>query len=260
MAIQLSKHHGMTVLVIILLPVLISLGNWQLRRAEEKRQLLATYAARRQQSPISLANISLDADLSYQRVVVTGVFDNQRSYLLDNRVHDGTVGYEVLTPLITGAGKGVLINRGWIQAGRTRDVLPDIPPALGETMTVIASVYQQPPGSNWLRVENETPGTDGWPRVIQYVDTENLSQELEIALFPYQLRLSADQPGALITDWQPVNLSPAKHQAYAWQWFAMALALLLWQVLANTNLRQLLNGNTAAQEQHPDNSKSSVDE
>ena len=244
MAIQLSKHHGITVLVIALLPILIALGNWQLRRAEEKRQLLEQYETRAQQAAVSLNQLELNSDLSYRKVSVTGVYDQQHSYLLDNRVHDGRVGYEVITPFITEPGDGVLINRGWIEAGRTRDELPEIPLAYEGTTTLVASIYQQLPSSEWLQLDNTTEVTT-WPRVIQHLEPQRQGTELRLTLFPHQLRLSAEQPGALITDWQPVNQSPAKHQAYAWQWFAMALALLLWQLFANTNLRQIIRSRGA---------------
>ena len=46
--------------------------------------------------------------------------------LLDDRIHDGAAGYEVLTALELADGRNVLVNRGWIRADVDRRVLPDV--------------------------------------------------------------------------------------------------------------------------------------
>ena len=47
--------------------------------------------------------------------------------LLDNKTRAGVAGYEVVMPLrIAGSSMHVLVNRGWIAAGRDRARLPDI--------------------------------------------------------------------------------------------------------------------------------------
>ena len=52
-------------------------------------------------------------------------------------------------------------------------------------------------------------------------------------LFPYSVRLDAGQPGALRVDWEPINTQPEKHTGYAVQWFAMAIALVLFWVYSS---------------------------
>ena len=61
------------------------------------------------------------------------------------------------------------------------------------------------------------------------------------AVFPYPVRIDADAPGALLVDWQVVNMSPHKHQGYALQWFVMAAVLFVFYVLRCSNLWQLLS-------------------
>ena len=41
-----------------------------------------------------------------------------RQILIDNKVHDGRAGYHVVTPLVLADGRVVLVDRGWIAAGR----------------------------------------------------------------------------------------------------------------------------------------------
>ena len=60
-----------------------------------------------------------------------GVFVPERTVLLDNKVRHHRAGYEVVTPLRLN-GVHVLVNRGWVEAGRTRADLPQVPVPGGE--------------------------------------------------------------------------------------------------------------------------------
>ena len=59
-----------SLLVALLLPGLLWLGVWQLQRGEEKRQLLASFEARRQAEPISLEQLEPMRDPAYRRVQI----------------------------------------------------------------------------------------------------------------------------------------------------------------------------------------------
>jgi cytochrome oxidase assembly protein ShyY1 len=56
------------------------------------------------------------------------------------------------------------------------------------------------------------------------------------ALAAHYLKLDDSSPGAFETGWQPVTMSAQKHIGYAVQWFALALALVIWFAIANSNL------------------------
>src|SRR6266705_2761627 len=74
----------------------IALGNWQSRRAEERRALGARL----------------------EQVSVQGEFVAGRTVLLDNKTRRGRVGYEVVTPLKLRDSMHVLVNRGGIALER----------------------------------------------------------------------------------------------------------------------------------------------
>src|SRR5258706_15783152 len=102
---SLRPRAPMLVLAALGCAAFIALGNWQTRRAEEKRALAA------QLESVSLA----------------GTFLANYTVLLDNKLHAGKPGYEVVTPLQpAGSGAPVLVNRGWIEAPSTRERLPDL--------------------------------------------------------------------------------------------------------------------------------------
>ncbi|MEX1033959.1 MAG: SURF1 family protein [Cellvibrionaceae bacterium] len=238
MKLALSLNRRVTALAVLLLPILLSLGVWQLQRAEEKRAIETRYMARQQLSPLTLGELDNVSDQAFLPIRLAGRFDNRHSFLLDNRTREGRPGYEVLTPLLTGDGRWVLVNRGWIKASPIRQDLPVIPPI--EARVEISGTVYIPPDEPFLLAE-QTFQTVEWPLVVQAVEIDKFAALLDRALFPQVIRLRQGSAGALQVGWQPVNTQPQKHVAYAVQWFALALGLALWFVFANTNLWQWLN-------------------
>lgn len=233
-----------TLLTLLLLPVLIGLGFWQLQRAEEKAALAASWESRRQQPPAPLDRVrDLSAgELAYLPVLVRGEFLSPEYFLLDNRIQQGRFGHEVVGVMrLAEDGMLVLVNRGWLAADPGRAVLPTVPRVTG-TVSVRGHVYV-PPGEPYLLAPQVLES--GWPKRIQALQPELLASALDAVgrgqtLFPYSVRLDADQPGALLVDWQVVNVSAAKHRGYALQWFAMALALAIIFTVRSSNLWQWL--------------------
>jgi surfeit locus 1 family protein len=211
---------------VALLPVLIGFGFWQLGREQEKISLQQSFDQRSQAPWIELSAAgNTPADLSHRRVLLRGRFDPDRSFLLDNRLYQGLAGYEVIVPFLNADGRTVLVNRGWIAQGPTRDALPAIPAASGVT-EVRGSIYV-PAGEQFMLSNERESGIAEWPKVIQSLDGESLSSDLGMEIYPYTVRMEAGSPGALLAEWPLMNMMPEKHRAYAVQWFAMATALLL---------------------------------
>ena len=118
----------MSLFTLLFCPVLIQMGLWQLDREEEKRQLQRLYDERAAALPIDIAEVDWQSDeLSYLAISARGSFDTERSFLLDNRINNSRVGYELLTPFFTEAGELLIVNRGWLAQGQTRADLPEIP-------------------------------------------------------------------------------------------------------------------------------------
>lgn len=236
MRLSLSLNGRVTVLTAVLLPIFLLLGNWQLQRAEEKRGIDTRFSARQQQAPISLTALTALDDRAFVPVKLKGEFDSQHHFLLDNRSFGGQLGYEVLTPMHTSSGEWVLVNRGWIKAKPQRRDLPTVPRVTG-TIDTRGTVYV--PLSEPFLLAEQIFNEVEWPLVVQAVEIEKFAGLLNRELFPQTVRLEEGAPGALRIDWQPINVQPEKHVGYAVQWFSMAAALVLWFLVANTNIWQV---------------------
>jgi cytochrome oxidase assembly protein ShyY1 len=226
----------------ILVPLMVSLGFWQLQRAEEKSAMAAAFDARQQQLPALLSSLwdQSGEQLAYAPVQMRGRFLPEAYFLLDNQMREGKFGYEVLDILVLNDGGSVLVNRGWIAGSADRQSLPVVPRVKGE-VAVMGHVYVAP-GAPFLLAEQKLENT--WPKRIQAVEMDKLTPAVSTRqdgrVFPYPIRINAGEPGALVADWQIVNMSPVKHRAYAVQWFAMAAVLLLYYLIRSSNLWQLL--------------------
>ncbi len=209
-----------------LVALLMSLGFWQLHRAQYKRELLATFSKRQQSQAISLTVVSRDpAAWQYQQVKLRGHFDSKHSFLLDNQFHQHHVGYQVFTPFVIAGGKErVLVNRGWIGVGVSRDKLPHLQQISG-VMTLHGLVYR--PLKKMMVLKHITAKQLIWPNRIQRLDFNEMARKLGYSVESFVILLNADQAHGFIRQWKPVIMPAAKHTGYAVQWFALAATLMI---------------------------------
>jgi surfeit locus 1 family protein len=226
-----------TIVTVLLLPLLISLGFWQMQRAEWKQEMVDTHAERARLSPVSLLSLDNYRDAeAYRRVFVRGYYDMKHQLLLDNRTYEGHAGYHVLTPLrLDESDKTVLVNRGWVPVGNSRAILPDLPGTNGEVL--VDATIQLPP-EKLFRLGAMDEVHEGWPQVVQQIEMNELEARLGYPLEPLILLLEKDDEFGFIRDWKPVyGISPDKHRAYAAQWFTLAAVLLMIYIGVNVKRR-----------------------
>ena len=234
---------------LIFFPLMLSLGFWQLDRAEQKQAILTAQKLRMGVEAVDFASLVADADNQFTNVVVTDVANDERVFLVDNKVRHGRPGYEVLMPLknsVGGSEQWLLVNRGWLAGGADRSVLPPVP--VLEAGPISGYLYRSQ--GKGIVLKDQAWAKNEWPLVIQAIDIEKISAHLAVDIYPYLLRVvessaidyerSSEESAVLETGWQVVNALPEKSIAYAFQWFAMALALLILTVFANSNLAEIL--------------------
>jgi len=228
----------LTITTLLLFPVLISLGFWQLHRAREKQTIQQSWLHEQAKPPVHYRE-AIDNRNSFRRVFTEGEYDLEHYWLLENKMLNGRLGYQVISPFKTSYGDWLLLNRGWVQADAYRDVNPEVSTPPGRVR--VTGTFNQPSDSRFI--EHKAELMTAWPYRLLEVDVPLMTTQFEQALEPSVLRLDADSPGAFATDWQPINMKAEKHRAYAMQWFAMAAALVFAWFMANTNILQLLSRN-----------------
>jgi surfeit locus 1 family protein len=202
----------------------VLLGNWQTRRAEQKRALGAELERSLKSLPLELRP-GVDARLIQQRVAATGRFVAERTVLLDNKLRQGRPGYEVITPLaLAGSDASVLVNRGWVAAAPTRQQLPELRTPPGEVKVDGIALERLPHAL--------AAGASSGP-VRQNLDIGAYATESGLKLLPIVIEQHSDTGDGLLRDWPRPDLGIEKHESYALQWYLFAgLAVILLVVLS----------------------------
>ena len=214
-----------------LIALTLWLGDWQLGRAQEKRERQALFEARMNDTPVHLTGAVATADaLLYRRVRAAGRWVGERQFFVDNRIHDGRAGFDVITPLaIEGGGASVvLVNRGWI--ARTADYPRAPRVAVPEGPVQVSGLATRPP-ARFLELSPATISGDVW----QNLSIERFAAHTGLVTLPVVVLLEAP-PAGLAAVRETPDAGIAKHVEYAFTWFALAAtALVLWVAL---NLRR----------------------
>jgi surfeit locus 1 family protein len=217
------------VLVVAVVAVLVSFGQWQLDRLEQVRTANARLEQRAAADPVELRTLfaQLGADpaaLEFRRVIVTGTFRPEEEVLQRNRIQRGLQGLDVLTPLDLGDGSTLLVRRGWVPTTMDTPPVTDAPPPSGRvTLTgIIERSVDQP-------TFGARDAEDGVLARVFHPDTARLDRQVTGALLPVVLRMDA-LPGATATTLpaapEPPGLDEGSHLSYAVQWHLFALLAL----------------------------------
>jgi surfeit locus 1 family protein len=224
-----------TLLTIVAIAGLVSLGRWQLRRAEEKRVLFEEFAAGTGSTlMIDLSSARLPR---YQHVAFSGRYDASRQLLIDNMSNaEGQAGYFVITPFALAGGGWLLVNRGWVPVGANRAQRPAI-----DVGTAVREVHGRADNLPRPGIRMGTPAALAPPYPVlatfpTSAEIGQLLQESSWAPAAEVVLLDAGEPDGYLRQWQAPGFPPIHHIGYAVQWFGLALTLFVIYIV--TNLRE----------------------
>jgi len=205
------------------------LGHWQMQRGFAKQTLEAQRIAAAASAPEAWAGQA--AAEQARQIRVQGRYLPERSLLLDNQSHAHTPGYHVWTPLQTEDGTLLLVDRGWVPAAADRRQTPAVSvSALAQTVSGLWRTLPQ--AGMTLGRTNCPPGQ--WPPIVQYPDRSTVSCLLGRPVADGLLLLDPDMADGFVRDWSITQaMPPARHFAYAAQWFALAVVALVLFVALN---------------------------
>jgi len=197
---------------------LVALGNWQLARRSWKLELISRVEARIHAPPVPAPGPDAWPGLTaardeYRRVRVSGHFVGGKDTLVQATTALGG-GFWVLAPLRTEDGFTVLVNRGFVPAGRREEGRTPPGPA---AVTGLLRVTE--PGGGFLR--DNLPAEGRWYSrdVAAIAAAQGLGQ-----VAPYFIDAAAGpEPATLPVGGLTVVSFSNKHLVYAVTWYALAL-------------------------------------
>ena len=208
----------MTAFVGVFLPLLASLGVWQINRADEKRDQAQLVFERLNMLPVAVPEST--EGLQYRHIRLQGSFESNKYFLLDNQMVQGRPGYWIIASFLGDDGRRWLVNRGWVPAPRLREKLPEVVSVEGQ-LTLVGILWPQ---LGMIPLLAEDVWFETWPKRVQRMNIVRMAAALDNTT-AVEIRLEAGQPGVL----KPVELYTGmgadRHLGYAAQWFGLAVVL-----------------------------------
>jgi surfeit locus 1 family protein len=200
---------------------LVSLGFWQLDRADQKRTIEASIQKANTGVVELIINQNELLNKEYYEVRLQGSYVSDKQFIYDNQIVDQASGYYVLTPFVlTGQSNAIMINRGFIPWNGRRDQLDDI--AVDSTYREIKIQVSRP----IKRIELKTSDiSNQFPVLIQAIDFDVIEEISSTSFVDVIGLLDPSSDDGFVRKWEPYTGSIEKHIGYAIQWFLMALVL-----------------------------------
>ncbi|MCZ6804013.1 MAG: SURF1 family protein [Proteobacteria bacterium] len=228
-----------SLLALVFFSLFISLGFWQLDRAEQKRTLYAEFENRQSGKAINLNQDQIKlADkekIIWRHINATGEFLEQYQILLDNQVEKTQAGYYVYTPFkLEQSEHVVLVNRGWLSVGNDRAMSPTL--IITNGFVNIKGVLKEEPKTGLLLKEMPPEQMNEDVYRVQRLKIDELAELTKTKLLPYIVRLEPESEHGYHRQWRLPGSGENVHNGYAFQWFAFATALLIIYLVLNIKI------------------------
>jgi surfeit locus 1 family protein len=213
----------------------LALGQWQIGRAQYKQKLQQRYDAQAREPALRIGGKPAERDgILFRRVEVRGEFVPQYTVFVDNRIYQHRPGLHVATPLrIAGSQRYVLVNRGWVAGNRDRS-LPQVNTPVGEQVVQgIAVAWSE----RYLELSPQV--VEG--RIRQNLVFDRYRQDTGLDLQPFVIQqdstMNDTANDGLVREWSRPDLGRNTHLAYAFQWYALSLAILIYYLVTHVKRR-----------------------
>lgn len=215
-----------TVASLLACALFVGAGVWQLDRAEQRRERFRAMQEALNAPPMTLdLPVESVASIAWRKVKVHGRFDHAATAYIDNRVLDGKPGYHIVTPLKSEASaRHILVNRGWIDLGDDRSVLPKIPMQAGQ-VAIEGIVVELPARS--FEVGSVEPKATVWPNL----SLERFKAGRGLVAEPFVVLQTSPSDDPLIRRWTLPASGAEKSVGYAFQWFSFAVVTLIFYAI-----------------------------
>lgn len=233
--------------VVALAAAMISLGFWQLRRLDQKKDANRVVRARMSEPVADVGALlavgdpySAATDLVDRPVRTVGTWLGSEQVLVRGRSLDSIPGSWVLTPLRRSDGSLVIVNRGWIPNSGTYDAVPPqyVPPAGPVTVTGLL----QPTAVRQGLGPVDPPGRR--LTSLARADIARYAEQLDAPVVPAWVQLQTTSPASSTSARVPRVLGPpaldeGPHFSYAMQWFIFStIAIVGYPLILRRNARE----------------------
>lgn len=215
------------------------LGEWQFHRLEDRKERNAVVERNLDASPKPVDEVfSLTEDLpassEWQRVEMTGTYDDNEAVVVRYRTRDGDPGVDVVVPLVGADGTALIVDRGWFStdnAGARPEVLPASPEG---TVTV----------TGWARADASGRGTSVTEGSTRAIDSQEIADHAGMPAYQGFVELDTESPEAAepLGKVELPDLGKGPHFFYGLQWWFFGLMAIFGFGYLAYDERQVLLG------------------
>lgn len=213
------------VATVVVCAIGISLGNWQMRRAEEKRVLQQQLIGRAGFDPLNASALkSGELPDEFRRVTAEGEFVREWGVYLDNRPLRGKSGFYLLMPVkLVGSTQSVLVLRGWFpRDARDPNRLPEIP--FPPSPVHLEGKVRHSAGK---LMQLGQPGELRPGAIVQNAEIADFIRASKLPPHTFIIEQTSDTGDGLVRDWPLPSTGIDTHKGYAFQWYALSAAALI---------------------------------
>ena len=214
------------IFAIIFVPITISLGLWQIERANEKKVIISNYDKLLVSTPIALQK---EQPLeNWQPIETVGAYQDLVIYE-DNAINSGKAGFKIYHLFQNGDGTFIFVHRWFIERNLIKNNLPRIDTPIGKKNIKGTTLFKQ--NNTFVKNIEESD-----IRIIQEFNASVLIERFPILkdryLHPFLFNLDVRDADKFQPIEKPVNMTATKHIGYAIQWFGLCAALIILTIYA----------------------------
>ncbi len=215
---------GLILAVLVVAVVCVQLGRWQFDRYDERQQRNETTRANLAAEPVPVDQVMspdhppAESD-EWRMIEATGSYDVDHQLSVLYRTRDGAPGVDVVVPLVTESGAGLIVDRGWVQTRGSGSVDADVPAPPAGTVTV----------TGWVRIDATGDGIVPNDGDIRAISSAAIGETLPYPVYDGFVDLRSEdpsvQPSPALADEPDLSGGPSFFYGLQW-WFFAVLALV----------------------------------
>jgi cytochrome oxidase assembly protein ShyY1 len=217
------KELARTAIAVILCIGCLWASQWQYHRGQNQAHLNRIIKQNQSLPPLNESQLAGSDALANQwrNVLLHGNFLPNHQLLIRDRYYQGVFGFEVLTLFHSPIAGDYWVDRGWVKAGENAATPPHVPqPTLGN-ISITARI----------RSENLNRQIQGSLFALPHSasNTFTIAHAQGVSAAPFYLDLVSGIPANAgpINQIELPDLSDGPHYAYAIQWLAFAVLILI---------------------------------
>jgi cytochrome oxidase assembly protein ShyY1 len=236
--------------VVLLAYAAYLLGQWQFHRLTERESSNHLVRINLRSKPAPVADVltpgrPVAKQDEWRRVTASGTYAPDESVVIRYQTRDGASGVDIVTPLVTGDGTALLVDRGWLETGNQGTDTVDAPAPPSGRVTVVG----------WVRADATGKAATVADGSARAVSSAEIAGTLDGPVYGGFVDLESETPPAQepLTRTELPDLGNGPHFFYGLQWwFFGVLAVFGFCYLAYDERRKLRTERRGAGSEGPE--------